>query len=62
MLTKRQVECLSLVARGMSSREIGIKLGLSSRTVESYLLSAARRLKVRGRILAFQAAQRQGFI
>ena len=42
-LTDRQIECLLLVARGKSDTDIGQILGLSPRTVNSYIEAAKRR-------------------
>ncbi|MGB9602622.1 MAG: response regulator [Limisphaerales bacterium] len=35
-LTPREVEILKLIAEGFSSKEIGVKLGISTRTVETH--------------------------
>lgn len=36
-LTNREIECVFLLVRGKSAREIGVLLSLSKRTVESYI-------------------------
>jgi DNA-binding CsgD family transcriptional regulator len=46
-LTHRQREVLRLAAEGLSSREIGLTLGIGSRTVETHRAAAMRRLGVR---------------
>ncbi len=43
-LTARERDCLRLVARGMSSKEIALELGLSPLTVDGYLKEAVRTL------------------
>ncbi|MDH4744584.1 helix-turn-helix transcriptional regulator [Sphingomonas sp. CBMAI 2297] len=48
-LTARERDCLRLVARGMSSKEIALTLGLSPLTVDGYLKEAARTLGVSSR-------------
>lgn len=48
-LTARERDCLRLVARGMSSKEIALALGLSPLTVDGYLKEAARTLGVSSR-------------
>lgn len=48
-LTARERDCLRLVARGMSSKEIALALGLSPLTVDGYLKEAVRTLGVSGR-------------
>ncbi len=45
-LTARERDCLRLVARGMSSKEIALALGLSPLTVDGYLKEAVRTLGV----------------
>lgn len=48
-LTARERDCLRLVGRGMSSKEIALALGLSPLTVDGYLKEAVRTLGVSGR-------------
>lgn len=43
-LTERERQVLFLVARGLSDATIGVRLGVSARTVESQILSARRKL------------------
>ena len=54
-LTRRELEILRLVARGMTSREIGEGLFISTRTVEMHVGSALTKLDCRTRA---EAAQR----
>lgn len=49
-LTPRERECLVLVAKGLSSKEIGQLLGLESTGVDTHLKRAARRTGVSGRM------------
>lgn len=51
-LTDRQRACLALAAEGLSSAGIGVRLGLSPRTVDEHLLLACRALGVRTRVQA----------
>lgn len=44
-LTKREKDCLSLLAHGKKKKEIGSSLNLSARTVESYLENAKNKAK-----------------
>jgi two-component system nitrate/nitrite response regulator NarL len=46
VLTPRQVEILTLVAKGLSSHEIGDKLGLSRKTVDVHRLRIMARLDI----------------
>ncbi|MHA6795634.1 helix-turn-helix domain-containing protein [Pseudonocardia bannensis] len=51
-LTDREHQVLDLVARGLSDREIGRRLGIAERTVKSHLTSAYQRLGVIDRVQA----------
>lgn len=48
-LTDRQLHVACLVADGLTSAEIGARLSLSARTVDSHLARIYRRLEIRGR-------------
>lgn len=61
-LSPRERECLAWVSRGKSSSDIGAILGLSPRTVDSYLEKACGKLRVRTRIEAVAVSVRQGLI
>lgn len=61
-LSAREFECLLWTSRGKSSSDIGAILGLSPRTIDSYLEKACAKLHVRTRIEAVAAAVRQGLI
>lgn len=61
-LSPRERECLAWVSRGKSSTDIGAILGLSARTVDSYLEKAASKLGVRTRIEAVAVGVRRGLI
>ena len=61
-LTPRQLECLSRIAQGETSAEIGTALGLSKRTVDHYVLHACARLRVRNRTQAVAKAIGDGLI
>ena len=55
-LSKRECECLTLVAKGASSKEIARQLDISFRTVDLHIARAARRLSARNRIEAVALA------
>lgn len=59
-LSPRELECLAWVSQGKSSTDIGAILGLSARTVDSYLEKAASKLGVRTRIEAVVVGVRRG--
>ncbi len=61
-LSPRETECLGWVSRGKSSNDIGSILGLSPRTVDSYLEKVCSKLRVRTRIEAVALAVRTGII
>ncbi|MFC7380078.1 helix-turn-helix transcriptional regulator [Brevundimonas sp. GCM10030266] len=61
-LSAREHECLVWASRGKSSSDIGAILGLSPRTVDSYLEKACAKLRVRTRVEAVAAAVRDGLI
>lgn len=61
-LSPRESECLLWVSRGKSSADIGQIVGLSPRTVDSYLEKTCAKLRVRTRIEAVAVAVRAGLI
>jgi len=62
LLSARESECLLWVSRGKSSSDIGLIIGLSPRTVDSYLEKVCAKLRVRTRIEAVAIAVRGGLI
>lgn len=61
-LTGRQIDCLRWVQEGKTAWEIGQILGISTRTVESYLAIAFERLEVNSRLQAVLKARALGLI
>ena len=61
-LTKRELDVLSLLADGLSNREIAEELFLSVRTVESHVIHLCRKLGSRTRIGAVAIAVSEGII
>lgn len=61
-LTNRELECLIFAAAGCSAKETSRHLGLSSRTVEEYLLRCKDRMGVRSTLAATATALRRGWI
>lgn len=61
-LSGREAECLLWVSRGKSSADIGLIVGLSPRTVDSYIEKACAKLRVRTRIEAVAVTVRYGLI
>lgn len=62
LLSGREAQCLLWVSRGKSSGDIGQIVGLSPRTVDSYIEKACAKLKVRTRIEAVAVAVGTGLI
>lgn len=61
-LTRREVEVLSLIAQGNSSKEAADELYVSKRTVDFHLANIYDKLQVNNRVQAFRAATRLGLI
>lgn len=61
-LTKREIEVLSLIAQGHSSKEAADNLYVSKRTVDFHLANIYDKLQVNNRVQAFRAATRLGLI
>lgn len=61
-LSPRESECLIWVSRGKSSSDVGAIVGLSPRTVDSYLEKVCAKLRVRTRIEAVAVAVKAGLI
>lgn len=61
-LTPRQCEVLSLLAAGLTSKEIADRMGLSTRTVEMHVARLLERLNCRTRPEAVGLAQSRGWL
>lgn len=61
-LTRREIEILKLLADDLSSKEIGQKLGISSKTVEFHRTHMRKKLGVSGLIGLVRYAIRAGII
>lgn len=61
-LTGRELDVLTLLARGKSNKEIGTNLYISETTVKSHLRSIFTKLNVLSRTEAITAANRRGLI
>ena len=60
VLTPRETEVLRLVAKGLTARQIGERLVLSHRTVESHVQSTLRKLQLHNRAQLVRYAIEQG--
>lgn len=61
-LTKREVEVLTLIIEGRSSKEVADMLFVSKRTVDFHLANVYEKLDVSNRVQAFRRASRLGLI
>lgn len=62
LLTAREMEVLSWVARGKASGDIAVLMGISERTVNYHVENAMRKLDVSTRAQAVMRATRDGII
>ncbi|MCB0010075.1 MAG: response regulator transcription factor, partial [Anaerolineales bacterium] len=56
-LTDRERDILSLVAEGLTNREIGERLHLAEKTIKHYMTNVLQKLHVRSRVEAALIAQ-----
>ena len=55
-LTKREIDCLRLIARGATDRVVGKRLGISQSTAHEHVETAKKKLKVSTRAQAVAVA------
>ncbi len=61
-LSDREMEILELIARGMTNKQIALRLGISHQTVKNHMTSILRKLAVNDRTQAAIYALRKGWI
>jgi two-component system NarL family response regulator len=61
-LTARQLQVLTMVAEGLTYKEVGMKLHLSERTVKYHMGEIVERLHLENRAQAVAHAQRTGMV
>jgi DNA-binding CsgD family transcriptional regulator len=61
-LTAREAEVLAWLARGLSNREIGIRLGISEHTAKFHVASVLGKLGAHNRADAGRRGVRRGFV
>jgi DNA-binding NarL/FixJ family response regulator len=61
-LTEREGEVLELLARGLTTAEIGEHMGLSPNTVKSHIRSLFARLEAHNRVQALAVARERGLV
>lgn len=62
ILTPRERQILSMLAGGLSNRQIGNKLDLSEGTIKYYVTSVMQKIRVRNRVEAALFARAQGVV
>jgi DNA-binding NarL/FixJ family response regulator len=61
-LSRRQIEILTLVAQGMTDKQVAREIGLSPRTVEMHVALALRALASAKRMEAVHRARQEGLL
>jgi DNA-binding NarL/FixJ family response regulator len=61
-LTTRELQVLSCIAEGLTTRQIATRLGLSERTIESHIAKLYSKLGARTRVQAVVEASRLGLL
>lgn len=61
-LTPREVQILSLVAEGMTNKEIAVRLFVETQTVKNHMHNILEKLELRHRLQAVQYAQESGLL
>ena len=61
-LSSREMEVLTFIAKGMTNREIAVKLYLSASTIKSHSINIYRKLKVNNRVQAVSKARILGIL
>jgi NarL family two-component system response regulator YdfI len=61
-LTEREIEVLEAVARGETSKQVALHLGITERTVKAHLTSIYNKLGVDSRAAAVSEAMKQGLL
>jgi len=61
-LTPRELEILLMVSQGLTMQQVGSRLGISPRTVETHVAKLYRKLGVRTRVQAVSRAAQLGLI
>lgn len=61
-LTNREIEILTLIVEGQSSKAVADQLFISKRTVDFHLSNVYGKLQVTNRIQAFHCAARLGLV
>jgi DNA-binding NarL/FixJ family response regulator len=61
-LSRREMDILQLITRGLSNKQVAVELGISHQTVKNHMTSILRKLAVNDRTQAAVYALRKGWI
>jgi DNA-binding NarL/FixJ family response regulator len=61
-LSNREIDVLRLIAQGFSNKEIGVRLRISTKTVETYKARAMEKLALTGRVDIVRLAVQEGWL
>jgi DNA-binding NarL/FixJ family response regulator len=62
LLTRREIEILKLIAQGFSNREVGEKLGISPRTVDTHRTNVMEKLEIKNIAALIRYAIENGYL
>ena len=62
VLTDREEEVLRLVAKGLTNRQVGVRLFISAKTVSVHMSNVLGKLAVSGRAQAVAVAHQRGLL
>ena len=61
-LTPREIEVLTLIARGLTNRQAAERMSLGIKTIETYRSRLSEKLQIKGRAALVQAAIDRGLL
>lgn len=61
-LTSREVEVIELLARGLTHRQIALRLGITDKTARNHMANVYEKLEIHGRAQAVLYAVREGLV
>lgn len=61
-MTSREVEVLELMARGLTHRQIALRLGIADKTARNHMTNVYEKLEIHGRAQAVLYAIREGLV
>lgn len=61
-LSERETEVIRLIAQGFTNKEVGARLSVSAKTIETYKMRAMEKLGLRGRVDLIRTAVERGWL